>query len=490
MVVADQFRFDYLERFRADYTAGFKQLFDQGAFFTQAYYEHFPTVTAVGHSTVLSGALPSSSGIVGNEWLDRATGKTVTSVSDDDTQLLGGGENRKGASPHRLLVSTVGDELKLSDRAPAKIIGVSLKDRAAILPAGHMADGAYWFDSTTGNFVSSTYYFQQLPAWASEFNRQRAVDQYAGKAWTPAWGGTAFLTLPAKPGRQYWEACTATSFGNDMLETFAEAAIDGEKLGQDGGTDILALSFSSNDILGHKVGPNAPQVRDISIRTDRALGRLFDFLDKRIGMSNVLVIFTADHGVAPLPEYLAEHKMPGGRATETEIVDAVRNALNTRYGKAEWIQWRSGLDVFLNHSLIEDKGLSLDEVEETAASAIRTHPAVARVYTREQLLHGLTQADAVGRRMQNGLFYSRAADLFIVPRPYWLFEKTGTTHGSPWNYDAHVPLVLLGPGIRPGRYDRHVMVNDIAPTLAAILRIETPSGAFGRVLDEALLGRR
>ncbi len=487
LLVVDQFRADYLDRFHKEYTGGLKRLLDNSAVFADAHFEHSPTVTAVGHSIVLSGAMPSSSGIVGNEWYDRTTGRQVTSVSDPSTKRLGGEYGKDGASPHRLLVSTVGDEIKLSEKWPAsKVIGISYKDRAAIMMVGRMADGAFWWDATTGNFVSSTHYFDQMPNWAADFNKSRAVDKFAGQNWGPASGGTPFMMLPSTPGPAYWTGVAGTSYGNDILVMLAKAAIEGEKLGQRDAADLLAISFSSCDTIGHRLGPHSPEIHDVALSTDKVLAELFDYLEKTIGMKNVLVAFTADHGVAPMPEYMTKRKMPGGRAPAKEVRDAVQKALIERYGPGDWVAGFSGPAPYLNHQLIASKKLSLEDMQNTAAAAARQLPYIARVFTREELRRGMAHADLTGGRVQNGFFYQRASDLFIVANPYWLFENSGTSHGTPWNHDSHVPLMLMGPQIQPGRYYNRVQVNDLAPTLTSILGVEIPSGASGRVLHEII----
>ncbi|MFN7925107.1 MAG: alkaline phosphatase family protein [Bryobacteraceae bacterium] len=486
-IVVDQFRADYLYRFGAEYNSGLKRLWTQGAVFTNAHHEHYPTVTAIGHSTFLTGATPSLSGIVGNEWYDRGTGKQVTSVSDGNTKLLGG--EGAGSSPRRLLVSTVVDEMKMSGRTPVKAIGVSIKDRSAILPIGHMGDGAYWFDNKSGNMVSSTYYFSQMPEWAQAFNRKRMADQWVNAEWKPLLEPAAkpFVKMEAKLEEKYWAGMQRTPYGNELLEAFAEQAVIGEKLGQTpGATDVLALSLSSNDYVGHEVGPDSPRVRDISIRTDRLLGKLFQFLDAKVGMQNVLIAFTADHGVSPIPELMKERKMPGGRLVDDDVFGKVTARLVDRYGAGDWIQGRSGSAAYLNHGLIRGKRLNLAAIRREAAEVLRSQPHIFRVYTQDQMVEGLTIDDAVDRRVRNGYYAGRSADLLVIPEPYYIFDKTGTTHGTPFNYDSHVPVILAGPGIKPGKYHRRVMVNDIAPTLATLLEVETPSGAMGRVLDEAL----
>jgi arylsulfatase A-like enzyme len=267
----------------------------------------------------------------------------------------------------------------------------------------------------------------------------------------------------------------------------AERAVEAEKLGADDVPDVLSVSFSSNDYVGHEFGPDDPRVRDISIRTDRIIGRLFSYLDKKVGMASVLVVMSADHGVSPMTEKLKEQKMPGGRFSEEDIKTRVRAYLDRNYGvSADWLPGKAGHTIYLNHPLIESKGLDLAKIRSEVAAVARQIPHVARVYTYDQLaaVHGV--GDPIDRRVHAGFFGPRAADVFLVSEPYWVFEKKDATHGSPHNYDAHVPLVLMGPGIKPGRYHRRAAVNDVAPTLATLLEVEVPSGATGRVLDEAL----
>jgi hypothetical protein len=475
-IAVDQFRYDYLTRFRSEYKEGLDRLLMRGAVFTNARYEHFPTVTAIGHSTFLSGATPSMSGIVGNDWFDRESGKNVTSVSDDSVKILGGaGEG--GASPNRLLVSTLGDELKMSNGSRSRVIGVSIKDRSAILPSGHMGDGAFWFDAKSGNFVSSTFYFAALPAWVTEFNAARPGDKYKGAVWMNR-------KYPSEADEKLYRTLPDSPFGNELIEAFAEGAVAGEKLGQRGTTDILTVSFSSNDYVGHELGPDAPEVHDISVRTDQVIGKLFQFLDGKVGMQNVLVVLTADHGVSPIPEVNQARKMPGGRMPGRIVRDTVQTALTKKYGAGEWISSPSEHSLYLNLDLIGEKKLTRAEVNEAAAEAALTIPHVFRVYTREQLMKGTAMDDQVGRRVAYGFYVRRSADVFILLEPYWMFSAHGTTHGTTFSYDAHVPVIFMGPGIKAGRFDQPIAVNDIAPTLATLLDVETPSGSVGRVLAE------
>ena len=486
-IVVDQFRYDYLTRFRADYNSGLARLLDQGAVFTDARYDHYPTVTAVGHSTLMTGATPALSGIIANDWYDRATKKNVSSVSDDNTGILGT-TGKKSSSPHRLLVSTIGDEMKMSGKGSPKVIGISIKDRSAILPAGRMADGAYWFDNASGRFVSSTWYFKDVPDWVKKFNDMHPGDAYAEKEWRPLGGGDAFKKMAAKGDKKLYNNLEKSPYGNEMIEAFAERAIIEEKLGQRGTTDVLTVSFSANDYVGHEVGPDDPQVKDMSIRTDRLFGKLFQYLDAKVGMSNVTVVMTADHGVAPVPEVNEKRKMPGGRFKVESMETAINQHLSKIFGDGQWVEGKTTVGPDLNLALIAAKKLNATAVRIAAAEAVGNLPHVVRVYTREQLMRDEVSRDAVGRRVLNGFHAPRSADLSVVLEPYWFFGEsaTGTSHMSTYSYDNHVPVIFMGPGIRGGRYHKPVFVNDIAPTLAVLLGVETPSGSVGRVLDEIL----
>ncbi len=490
-LLIDQFRYDYLTRFRADYKGGLARMLDHGAVFTNAHFQHFPTVTAIGHATFLTGATPSISGIVGNEWYDRDLGKRVESITDDTVRLVGS-DTKGGASPKYLLVSTIADELKMAGRGKSRAIGMSIKDRSAILPVGHMADAAYWFDEETGRFVTSTYYMQEAPAWLKEFNEAREADKLAGLSWGAIEdegkkSGKPYRTMPTRVDSTLYKTVKRTPFGNDMLLALAQRAIEAERLGQGDGTDVLSVSFSSNDYVGHSLGPDAPEVRDISIRTDRALGKLFEFIDAKIGMNNVLVVLTADHGVAPMAEVNQKRRMPGGRNTEGAIGRMINEGLTKKYGAGTWVLGSSGPAPYLNHALIREKNLQLEEVRQAAAEIVRTVPHVARVYTANEVRSNWLPGDQVDQRLRQSYHERRASDLFIVSDPYWVFEDTDASHGSPYGYDSHVPVMFLGRWIKPGKYHRTIAVNDIAPTLATLLEIETPSGSVGRVLDEILL---
>src|SRR6185312_1153323 len=494
-IVIDQFRYDYLTRFRADYHGGFDQLLTRGADFTNAFYRQTPTVTAVGHSIFMSGAMPAVSGIVGNSWYDRSAGQVVTSVCDWDTRTIGGHQDTKAAactdsdpaSPKRLLVTTIGDELK--DAQPAsKVIGISIKSRAAILPSGHRANGAFWLDDVTGNFITSSYYMDALPAWAIKFNDRKLPAAYINRKWEgfPKWD------FHAPPGSsEPYAKLPASPWGNELIEQFAEQAITGEHLGHRNATDLLTISFSSNDYIGHAVGPDAPEVRDISIRTDQLLAKLFRYIDREVGLENVLFVLSADHGVAPVPD--PAHRLPGGYV-QGNLASVIESALNAKFGRADWLIPGTGKgEIYFNWPAIEKvttpngQAVEKSAVYRVAKSAILVAAQlhVARVYTREQLDNGIA-GDFIAVAAMNGYFPTRSPDLTLILEPGFIPGTKGTTHFSPYSYDRHVPIIFMGSGIKPGRYDETVAPNDIAPTLATFLDIQTPSGSSGRVLTEML----
>ena len=455
-----------------------------GAVFTNAHLDHYPSVTAVGHSAMLTGAWPSISGIIGNDWYDRALKKNVSSVEDPGTRRLGAAEGT-GSSPHRLKVSTVGDELKMAHPG-SRVVGLSFKDRSAILPAGRMADLALWWDSKTGAYVSSTWYAPQLPKWVADFNARRPADAWVGKEWRATGSGALLGRLPETPGSEYYARLYNSGFGNDLLVQLAEAALEGEGLGSRDETDLLAVSFSCNDAVGHDKGPHSPEVRDVTLRTDLALERLLAAIDRRVGLSRTVVVLTADHGVAPVPEQMVAWKMPGGRLPRPDLEKGFSDALQKAFGPGDWVAGRAGSTLYLNQALIAERGLDVAAVERAAARGIEAAPPVWRAYTRSQLLEGRVPPDPWSRRVLLSFNRERSGDVEVLYEPYWLGGTSGTSHGTPFSYDTHIPLILMGPGLRSGRYDRAVVLNDLAPTLATLLGIETPSGSSGQPLAEIL----
>ncbi len=535
LIVVDQFRYDYLERFGDLFgTNGFRRLMRDGASWTQSNYDHMPTYTAPGHATMMTGAWPAESGIIGNEWLERSTGRRITSVTDDSVKLLGGNPNDPGASPSRLMSSTVGDELRLATGDRAKVIGISVKDRSAILPAGRHANAAYWFNWTSGTMVSSTYYFNQLPAWVTAFNAAKPADKYFGAKWerllpeaeylkragpdnTP-WENVSTslgdtnsfphtITGGAKsPGREFYTALDYSPYTNEILVSFAEQAITNEQLGQDDDTDVLTVSFSANDYVGHRFGPYSQEVMDVTLRTDRQIATLLDFVDSKVGLANTLVAFTADHGVSPIPEQAAALGLGGGRIKFADVMGAIEAAIRARYnpqGKspdptADYLlkyneggtvrEWFINNNIYFNYDALKRDNVNVEEFSQVIVAAALTVPGIARAFTRIQLLRGATSiTDPIERRVLHGFYPPRSGDVVLVPEPYkYLAETITATHGSAYSYDTHVPTIIMGPGVNAGRYLEPATPADIAPTLSALLRITAPSNATGRVLVEAL----
>jgi predicted AlkP superfamily pyrophosphatase or phosphodiesterase len=533
LIVVDQFRYDYLERFGDLFgTNGLRRLLRDGASWSRSNYDHFPTYTAPGHSTMMTGAYPAQTGIVGNEWPDRVTGKKVTSVSDTSVKLLGSSSS-EGSSPRRLMSSTVGDELRLATNDRSIVIGVSKKDRSAILPAGRHANAAYWVSTTAGAVISSTYYFDQLPAWVTEFNNRRPVDQYFRKKWerllpeseyikragpdSPPWEKVTWAgdsnAFPhtvtggaTAPGPAFYSALDYTPFSNDLVLSFAEEALIREHLGKDDDTDVLTVSFSANDYVGHRYGPYSQEVMDVTLRVDRQIGTLLDLVQREVGLANTLVAFTADHGVSPIPEHAAALGLGGGRVKTTDLLKAIRAAITARYNKdrkspdptADYIYKfddmgvvRDGFmngNVYFNHAALERDKVDPEELAEVVGTAALGFAGVARYFTRGQLLRGAASiSDPMERRVLHGFYPSRSGDVVLLAEPFkYLGDTIPATHGSPYSYDTNVPMIIMGSGVTPGRYLEAATPADIAPTLCALLGLTPPSNVTGRVLIEAL----
>ncbi len=532
LIVVDQFRYDYLERYDDLFSGGLQRLLRDGANWTNANYDHMPTYTAPGHATLMTGTWPAETGIVGNEWYDRDTGKRVTSVSDTMAKTLGGDAQEAGASPRRLLASTLGDELRLTTNDRAKVIGISIKDRAAILPAGRHASAAYWFSGQNGHMISSDYYFNQLPAWVTAFNDARPADKFFGARWdrllsdtreyerrvgpdAPPWENIGAVkdtnTFPhiitggaSAPGKDFYGALDYTPYSNDLLVAFSEQAIAQEQLGQDADTDLLSVSFSANDYVGHRFGPYSQEAMDITLRVDRQIGTLLDYVDAHVGLQNTLIVFTADHGVAPIPEHATALGLTGGRIAGKDVLTAVRNATKAHYARPNEAKDTTTdyvLDTFLNGNIyfntvaLQRDGVDRAELERVACAGALTVPGVERCFTRTQLESGGVDAvaDPVARRVLHGFNQRRSGEVILVQEPFKYFTEgtafIAATHGTPYSYDTHVPVLFMGRGLLPGRYAQPATPADIAPTLATILRVQPPSNATGRVLLEALSGK-
>jgi predicted AlkP superfamily pyrophosphatase or phosphodiesterase len=544
LIVVDQFRYDYLTRFGDLFgSRGIGRLMRDGASWTETNFDHVPTFTAPGHAVFMTGAGPSQTGIIANEWYERDTGNKVKSVTDDSTNKLGGKPGEKGYSPRRLLCSTVGDELRLADGDRSKVIGISAKDRSAILPAGRRANAAYWFGTDNGNMVSSTYYFDREPDWVERFNGRHLADQLFGAHWDRLLPEAEYLKRAGKddvpwenldkssndtnyfphvitggtdkPGKLFYKALDYTPFSNDLLVTFAEEAITNEKLGDDADTDLLTVSFSANDYVGHRFGPYSHEVMDMALRVDRQIGTLLDFVNARVGLSNTVVIFSADHGASPVPEQAALMNLPGHRYQKADLRRIVEDGLKARYARqdrpaTDYIQTfnnkgatEQGLinaNFYLNRAALKRDGIDLDECERVVGELSMGMPGAARYFTRAQLENNLTSAaaDPIARRVLHGFYPQRSGDVIVVFEPYnILFDLpddptdplSTATHGSPYSYDTHVPLIIMGRDFAGGRYLQAATPADIAPTLAGLLGVQAPSCSGGRVLSEALVNQ-
>lgn len=509
-IVIDQFRYDYMTRFEDLFgEGGFRRLLQQGAVFTNANYSYIPTYTACAHATFMSGSLPSLHGIVGNEWFNRTTDRDVTSVSDDTVKMLGG-QGMEPASPSRLIGSTLGDQLKLTNRGKSKVVGIALKDRSAILPAGKKPNGAYWFDTSNGVFVSSTYYFSDLPQWVKRFNQMHRADKYFGIRWErlrpkaayersqpddspyeeSPWGNRFPYTInggESTPGKRFYDQFDETPFANEYTAEFAKAAIEGEGLGQDDDTDLLTVSFSANDHLGHRFGPYSQEVEDMTLRTDRILADLFSYVEKTIGLANTIVVLTADHGVAPVPEHANDLRLGGGRIAFSKITEAIQSVLSDRFGAEPWVRRAVNNNIYFDYNVISRKRADRSEVERLACEAALKLEAVAHCFTRSQLLSGSLPPGSVSSHALNGFSAERNGDVIIALKPFYMFRTdSGTTHGSSYSYDTHVPVIFWGRRIAAGSYSKAIDPADIAPTLAALLNLEPPSNSVGRILAEAI----
>ena len=522
VLTIDQFRGDYLNRFREHFVpGGLKLLLDGGANFVDCRYRHAVTKTAAGHAVVLTGVHANVHGIINNAWIDRETLKRVNCVDDDSVQILGRADDRgsvrlpgtttpSGASPRRLIATTVGDELKLTRGGRSKVIGISSKDRSAILLAGKLADAAYWMDK--GRIVTSTHYMKALPAWVAAFNDADRVDSFFGKSWDRLLPVAAYDALQGPddvPGEStefamgrtfpkringgadkitaaYYEAFENTPYKSEVLVDFARAAVENENLGGRGVTDLLCLSFSANDTIGHNYGPDSHEVMDITLRTDRMLAEFFTFLDRRIGLKNCTIILTADHGVAPIPERVKalNANFNVGRVDNVRLLKTCEAALEREFGPLSggrhWLIVDESNLLFMR-DVLKEKNVAQPVAEKVVRDALLTIDFVAAAYTRTEMEEGNVSGQYAAATLLS-FNRARSGDLYYQMKPYWVDRKTGTNHGSPYSYDTHVPLVWYGVGVKPGTYKEQVGVDDIAPTLANLLGILRPPMSQGRVL--------
>lgn len=499
LLSVDQARYDYLNRFRPLFKGGFKRLLDRGVSFANAHHNHAITVTAPGHASLSTGLYPRRSGIVSNQWYDRKRKVPVYCVEDSDYPLIGSTLASAGRSPKNLLGSTLSDWIK-KQTPGSKVFTASGKDRSAIVLGGKRADAAFWYDHSSGEFVTSQYYWQAYPPWMEEFHRQRIPDSHFATAWEPLPASIsdhpslgierledglpqrqfphALGKLSLFPDASFYSAFYSSPFLDGYLAKFARALIENESLGLDNDPDLLSLSFSAVDSVGHSYGPNSPEVLDAFLRLDKALGQLLDFLDRKVGQDNVAISLSADHGVMPLPEYRRKQKLPGGRVDVQDVVcfQTVGRELEAKFGKERW--FLEGL--YLNHDALDRHRLNQEEMEQELARLIEQCPVVAKAWTRTQLESAAPGSDPYLQLFFNSFHSERSPDLFVQLKEFHLDSIwPGTSHGSPYEYDTHVPMLILFPGISPATIEKRVNTVDLAPTLASLLNVPMPENLDG-----------
>jgi len=496
---------EQLLRYRGQFgDGGFKRLLTQGAMFGDAHQAHGTTVTAIGHSAILTGAYPYQHGIVGNNWIDRATGKSVYCTEDTRYQYIG--ESTKpddGTSPARLRVDTLGDQLRYATGNKAKVVAVSGKDRGAILLAGKTGT-AYMYMEGSGNFASSTYYMQQHPAWVQRFQAAKPQDRWYGKTWRPMLadadysmdaGDTPFAisyySESGAPDASYYARLKGGPFVDELTLEFARAAVEGEGLGANpaGVPDLLGVSLSAHDYVNHAHGPESRMSHDHLQRLDRMLAGFFKYLDQKVGSDNYLVVLTADHGFANSAEFSQRQHIDAGRADGGKLMQGLQAHLDATFGASK-VTFKASLpNVYLDQAALDKAGIKRLDVETAASRWLLAQTGIADVYTRTRFEESGATGTRIDLLLRRAWHRHESGDLVVVPKPYWSFGSgnSGATHGTPYAYDTSVPLLMMGKRwIAPGSYARYTEVVDIAPTLAAVLGVRQPAGAEGRVLVEAL----
>jgi predicted AlkP superfamily pyrophosphatase or phosphodiesterase len=510
-IVVDQMRWDYLYRFYNLYSSkgGFRRLLNDGYSCDNTFIPYTPSVTACGHTCIYTGSVPAIHGITGNAWWDNQLNRSVYCSEDKNVKTVGSSSDAGQMSPVNMLTSTITDELRISSNFKSKVIGIALKDRGAILPAGHAANAAYWYDGTAGNFISSTYYMNDLPAWVKKFNQRKIVDSLYKLNWVTALPQQIYIdyatedvkTYETKPfssdatgfpynltrfaEKDYTKILT-TPHGNTLTFAMAKAAIENEKLGAEQNTDFLAVSLSSPDYIGHAFGPNSQETLDGYIRLDESLGNFLDYLDKVIGKGEYLAFLTADHAVAHVPGFLKEHKLAGGLYSETATMSALNSLLKSKFGKDSLVVSMYNYQVHLNKNTIHASNLNKGNISKEVIDYLKKQEAVSRVFELDQLMT-VTLNNKEREMIANGYFEKRSGDIQIILNPGYIGGgATGTTHGL-WNpYDTHIPLLWYGWNVKHGKLNRETYMTDISATLAAMLNIQMPNGCIGKVIEEVL----
>lgn len=509
-IVIDQMRWDYLYRYQERYTdGGFKRLLNEGFTAENTNIDYVPTVTAIGHSTIYTGSVPSIHGIAGNDFIIQSTGRSMYCTEDTSSRTVGSPSTAGEMSPRNLLSNTVTDELKLATNFRSKVIGIAIKDRGGILPAGHSADAAYWFDDETGNWITSTYYMNELPKWVQDFNNQKLPKKYLDQEWKTLFpldtylqsekddsrfeakfNGTSAPVFPHETSKMYskdFGIIRTTPMGNTITLDMAKAAIENEKMGQRDITDFLAVSLSSTDYIGHRFGPNSVEAEDTYLRLDRELSAFLIYLDSKVGKGAYTVFVSADHGAAHNPNFLTSHNIPSGLFPTSTVTKELNAYLAQEFKQEKLVVSLMNYQVSLNNTLIETNKLDEDAIKKACIKHLQKRADIAYVVDMESAAQA-SIPQGLKEKIINGYNRERSGAIQIILKPgYYSGSSTGTTHGT-WNpYDTHIPFVLMGWGVKHGSTNRPTGMTDIAPTISALLRIQTPNGNVGKPVTEALL---
>lgn len=508
-IMVDQMKQEYIWRFENHFgEGGFKRLMKDGFAAKNGHYNYSSTSTGPGHASVYTGATPSIHGIVDNTWYSRVLNRTVYCAEDTAVVAVGGSARRGKISPMNLYSSTITDELKVSTMQKGKVIAMSIKDRGSALPGGHYSDGSYWYDSGTGNFMTSSYYMDDLPDWMKAFNNKKLADKYLNETWntlkpiseynesgidnSPYEGGFKGKETPTLPydlsklraDNGNFGMLPSTPFGNTILNDLALAAIDAEGLGADATTDFLAVSFSSPDYIGHNFGPRSKEVQDTYIRLDKEIERLLNALDSKVGKGNYVVFLTADHAVAENSLRMKDDKFRVDNFSRGDLSKHLKAAVNEKYGAAEWFEGPMGYDLFLDHDVLKEKNVDLYEIQLFVAQQAMKFTGVHLALTATDLARN-SYSEQMRSLMQGSFHPKESGDIKIILDPAWQAGRAkGTGHGNAWTYDTHVPIIFYGWGVEKGTSVRKIHVTDIAPTVSMLLQIRLPNGATGQPIFE------
>ena len=511
-IVIDQMRYDYLTRFADRYgEGGFNRILNDGFSLENAHYNYIPTYTAVGHTSIYTGTTPSEHGIISNNWYDKVLKESIYCVDDATFKTVGNDGKYGQKSPKRLFTSTITDQLRLAQNMHGKTIGVSIKDRSAILPAGHTANGAYWYDAGNLNtWITSTFYMNELPQWVKDFNKNNKADEYLNTPWETLYDIKSYVNsrsdnniyegklkgqkaptfpkdlkkLRSKNGN--FDLIKTVPAGNTYTADFAKAAIIGENLGKSEYTDFLAVSFSPTDYVGHKYGVSAVETEDTYLRLDKDLADFFQFLDQQVGEGNYTLFLTADHAAVHVPAYLQSLKIPAHYLDIKKFKEFVLATTKKYFNSTELIENVSNYQIFLNKEKIEALNLEVNTVAQKLVDEIINFEGIYKAVTARtlQTTHFST---GILNSLQNGYNQKLSGDVFMIPNPATLISgRKGTSHGSGYSYDTHVPIIFYGNGIKKGSSSKRYNITDIAPTIANLLSIESPNGTNGVVIDEVL----